>query len=99
MRLAFGFLVLCMAASDAGACTCPRPTVAQSLMRSSDVFLGTVLSVRLQGRNGFKGRIRVERSWKGTPAGRALTVYIPAVCGVGLSQHHPVIIFAGRQTE
>jgi hypothetical protein len=73
--------------------------VASSFAGSSDVFVGTVLSVRNEGEMLIKGRIRVERSWKGTAAGHVVTVYTNingASCGVDLPVDREVLLFANR---
>jgi hypothetical protein len=100
-RLSITLILLGAAVGAARACTCAPYTLASSFAGSSDVFVGTVLSVHSEG-GSIKGRIRIERSWKGTPAGRVVTVHTSrsgASCGVGLPVHHEVILYAHRMTD
>src|SRR5262245_34210642 len=99
-HLAMVLLILSVAVGHGRACTCLPVTVASSFSRSSDVFVGTVLSVHRD--SGIKARVRIERSWKGTPAGKVVNVFTSssgASCGVDMVAHHQVILFASRQTE
>src|SRR5262245_49776328 len=99
-RLAMALLMLGVAVGSGWACSCLPYTIASSFARSSDVFVGTVLS--LKRGNGVKARVRIERSWKGTPACKVVNVFTSdngASCGVGMIVHQPVLLFAFRQTD
>ena len=95
--VAWGLLILCLATGVGQACTCvPGMSNATQYSGASDVFVGTVLSV---GHWRTKYRIRIERSWKGVPAGKTVAVYTSgngAMCGVDLPVGHEVILFAHR---
>jgi hypothetical protein len=99
-RLALALLMLGVEVGSGQACSCAPYTIASSFARSSDVFVGTVLSLHRD--IGLKARVRIERSWKGTPAGKVVTVYTSAggaSCGVDMVVHQPVLLFASRQTD
>src|SRR5260221_8003118 len=108
-------LLVSATVGDAWASSCVATTVATSLAAASDVFVGTVLSVRTGERSvwlssikehirisSIEGRIRIERSWKGAPAGSVVTVLTnseESACGVSLAVDHEVILFAYHMTE
>ena len=70
----------------------------QAVGAASDVFVGAVRSVETHG-SLVKGRVIVERSWKGVRAGRQVTVYTSqSDCGVFMRPGLEVIIFARRGT-
>jgi hypothetical protein len=99
-HLAMAVLMLVLAVGSGRACSCGPGTIASSFGQSSDVFVGTVLS--LQRGTTVKAQVRIERSWKGTPAGKVVTVFTAgngAMCGVEMVAHQPVLLFAFRQTD
>ena len=98
-RVAVGGLMLCLAMEVGHACTCVGISNATAYGRASDVFVGTVLSVKATG-SSIKSRVRIERSWKGVPAAKVVTVYTSAsTCGVGLTVGREQVVFAHRMTD
>jgi hypothetical protein len=88
---------LSLFAASCQACDYSALTLAQSVGQASDVFVGTVRSVETHG-GLLRGRIMVERSWKGVTAGRQVTVYTSwSSCGVDMRRGQKVMIF-GRRT-
>ena len=96
-RYAAGIAFLLLAAGTAQACSCSRVSKVAAFFTASDVFTGTVLSVGREGGSGIKGRVLVEQSWKGVPAGTVVSVYTSSggsSCGVALPVGREIVIFA-----
>jgi hypothetical protein len=99
-HLVTAVLMLVFAVGSGWACSCGHKTIASSFARSSDVFVGTVLTLHRGGL--VKARVRIERSWKGTPAGKVVTVFTGAngaACGLDMVAHQTILLFAFRQTD
>jgi hypothetical protein len=100
-RIAVGAVTLCLAVGVGHACTCVGISNATAYGQATDVFVGTVLSVKGTGYSN-KVRVRIERSWKGAPAGKVVTVYTGAdgaSCGVGLAVGFEQLVFARRMSD
>ena len=85
------------------ACDCAAPTIHTQKVMSSDVFVGLVRSVS-ESANVRRGRVFIERSWKGTQAGKTVVLATPSMgpaCGVEFKTGDRVIVFAnpGRSEE
>ncbi len=78
------------------ACDCYEPPMSQSAAAASDVFWGTVRSVGME--KGFvRGRVMVEKSWKGVPAGREVPVFTSvSSCAVPMRVGVRVVVFGRR---
>ena len=95
MRVALAWAVLTVA-SAACACDCGFPTIPSQRHMSSDVFVGRVRSAGTLGLIR-RGRVFVERSWKGTPAGRTVvvgTMRDGPTCGVEFKVGDRMLVFA-----
>ena len=104
--------VLCLGPSVGRTCSCGEITATTAYSAASDVFVGTVLSVGRESSpegdpNNYvslrlhyvKARIRIEQSWKGSPAGQVVTLYTDLSCGVGLPKGEVVLLFAKRAPD
>ena len=92
-------------ASDCVACSCVPTTVELRLQRSTEVFVGTVLSVKRQQRSvklsvgtvtveDVRARIRVEQSWKGTHRDTVEVGTVSSTCGVVFQEGKRLLVFA-----
>src|SRR5215813_13878392 len=103
----FALCLLSVMSTTCSACTCMESTAAAELQRSSAVFAGTVLSVKHERPhethdNGhlfaweyIRHRIRIEKSWKGAPAGKVVTVYTSTgPCDTAFPKGSHVMVYA-----
>jgi len=90
-------LILAVSAGTAQACLChDDPPVETLRFRSSDVFVGRVMSVVASG-IGYRGQVFIERSWKGAKAGAIVvvaTIGTSTACGVQFRPGDRLLMFA-----
>jgi len=109
--LVVAWLGACCLADFAAACTCEPTTAAARLGRSTDVFVGTVLSATLQRKtvttyrgtmvfSRVRATIRVDRSWKGPlrDVVEVVTNGEASMCGVDFQQGLRYLVFAARES-
>jgi hypothetical protein len=96
--LSFAVLLITAVTRASNACSCLEPSPAGALSWSSAVFSGHVLSVKHEGKHDCerRHRILVERAWKGTQAGKVVTVYTDGcfTCGIAFQKDSHVMIYA-----
>ena len=97
MRRFLACLMLAISVGTAQACLCRDiPSVEALRLRSSDVFVGRVLSLTASG-VGYRGQVFIERSWKGAQAGSTVvvaTVGVSTMCGVEFRPGYRLLVFA-----
>jgi len=98
IRPALSCLMLAVIVGTSHACLCrDDPVSVQTLrFRSSDVFVGRVLSVTASG-VVRRGQVFIERSWKGVQAGATVVVATlgqGVTCGVQFRSGDRLLVFA-----